>query len=106
MSSPVTLTFTCDVAPLALFMKLFKAALAGRDEFLDVTAIDFDVARVEHEYDRSPASSRELVLRLYPSNTLLRYAANCFDKDCEFASFQKVYSNFPPYPNSTPTEPT
>jgi len=73
-----TITIKCDASPLILFTELLDSALQSRERLFNLSDLDFELARIEH--DISCANTGELLVRLYPSDSLLRFAATLCGK--------------------------
>lgn len=86
------ITINCDASPLMLFTKIFEAALQGRERLLDLSDLGFELARVES--DLCAAGTSELLVRLYPSDAFLRFAATVFAGDFNFGTIQNAGHGF------------
>jgi hypothetical protein len=69
----VTVKIITDATPVLTFMSLFQSAIKRRKLFLKPGEFPFEACRVET--DKGPASAGEFHMTLYPSDTLLRFAA-------------------------------
>jgi hypothetical protein len=86
------ITINCDTSPLILFAKIFEAALKGRERFLNFGDFGFELARVES--DLCAAGTGELLVRFYPSDAFLRFAATVFAGDFNFGTIQNAGHGF------------
>jgi len=67
------ITITCDGSPFILFVELLDRFLKGVKRALDLGDLGGELCRVESDY--GSAGAGKCVVRLYPSDGLLRYAA-------------------------------
>lgn len=82
-SSSVQLSVVCDSSPFVLFASLFKAQLEGCEQLSDLGNLGFELFRIESDHGSAPAG--KLVVRLYPSDRLLRFAATALADDFDLA---------------------
>jgi len=81
-----TLSIKCDASPLILFTELLNGALQRRARFFNLGDLGFELARVEH--DVSSAKTGELLVRLYPSDSFLRFATTLFAWDVNLSAIE------------------
>jgi hypothetical protein len=67
------ITLKCDPSPLIEFTKMLQGVIKSRNRSLSCGYLGFELVRVEN--DHSSASAGEVVVRLYPSDGFLRFAA-------------------------------
>jgi hypothetical protein len=67
-----TVTITCDASPLLSFVKSLKGTV-------NLCNLPSKLIRLEHDF--STAKAREVIVRLYPSNAFLRFAAAGIARD-------------------------
>ena len=91
------ITVNCDASPLMLFTKIFEAALQGRERFLDLGDFSFELARIESDF--CAAGTGELLVRLYPSDAFLRFAATVFAGDFNFGIIKNAGHAISSLPN-------
>jgi hypothetical protein len=67
------ITMKCDASPLIEFTKLLQGVIESRNCSFSLGNLGFEFVRVENDF--SSASAGEVVVRLYPSDGFLRFAA-------------------------------
>jgi hypothetical protein len=82
-SSSVQMSVVCDSSPFVLFTKLLESHLKISERSLDIVDLGFELFRIES--DLGSASTGKLVVRLYPSDSFLRFAATVFAGDFNLA---------------------
>ena len=91
MMAAATLTLSCDTSPLMTFLALFKHALESSKRSLQLGDLGFELVRVEHDY--SAAGAGELLVRLYPSDAFLRFAATIFARELNLLSVEQAHGD-------------
>jgi hypothetical protein len=81
-----TISIKCDASPLVLFTELLTGALQSRDRLFNFSDLGFELARVEH--DVSSANTGELLVRLYPSDSFLRFAVTLLAGDVNLSAIE------------------
>jgi len=81
--SEVTIEVVCDSSPFQLFAKLLERSVEFGERPLDLGNLGFELFRVESDFDATTTS--KLVVRLYPSDRFLRFAATFFARDFDLA---------------------
>lgn len=74
-----TIELVCDSSPFILFAELLQGRLQGSERSFSLSDLDFELFRIES--DLSSASAGKHVVRLYPSDRFLRFAATIFAGD-------------------------
>lgn len=78
-----TVNVICDSSPFILFTKLFEGRLQVSERTFDLGDLGFELFRVESDF--SSASAGKLVVRLYPSDRFLSFAATVLAGDFDLA---------------------
>lgn len=82
-SSSVQLSVVCDSSPFVLFTKLLEGSLKISERSFDLGDLGFELFRVESDF--GSASAGKLVVRLYPSDSFLRFATTILARDLDLA---------------------
>ena len=73
----------CDSSPFVLFTKLLESRLKISERSFALGDLGFELLRVESDF--GSASAGKLVVRLYPSDGLLRFATTILAGDFDLA---------------------
>jgi len=85
------LTISLDATPLESFIELFMRSLEIIKRPLDLG--DFPSEPVRFECDPGPAGTQQLLVRLYPSDRFLDFAATVFARDFNIGVIEKSGHN-------------
>jgi hypothetical protein len=87
MKPEYSVSLEVDPKPIMLFIELFKRALEASQCALDIGDLGFELARVET--DGSATETGKLVIRLYPSDSFLDFAATTLAGDFDIMGIKE-----------------
>jgi len=73
----------CDSSPFVLFTKLFQSRLKVSHRAFDLSDLGFELFRIESVFSSTDAG--KLIVRLYPSDSFLRFATTILAGDFDLA---------------------
>ena len=76
----------CDSSPFVLFTKLFESRLKVIHREFDLSDLRFELFRIESDFSSTDAG--KLIVRVYPSDSFLRFATTILAGDFDLVFFE------------------
>ena len=75
------ITIDCNTKPFVGYIKSLKHLVDFGELTLNLSELDFELARIDTDYSTAPTS--ELLVTLYPSDSLLSFVATALAGDAD-----------------------